>query len=38
VTQSVTSHIAALQFRPALVGGRPVRSTVLVACHQSAGN
>ena len=35
VTNAVTSHIAALQFRPALVGGRPVRSTVLVACHQS---
>jgi hypothetical protein len=38
VTHAVTSHIAALQFRPALVGGRPVSSTVLVACHQSAGD
>ncbi len=38
VTHAVTSHIAALQFRAALVGGRPVRSTVLVACHQSAGD
>jgi hypothetical protein len=38
VTHAVTSHIAALQFRPALVGGRPVRSTVLVACHQSPGD
>jgi hypothetical protein len=37
VTQAVTSHIAALRFRPALVGGRPVRSTVLVACHHSPG-
>jgi hypothetical protein len=38
VTHTVTSHIAALRFRPALVGGRPVSSTVLVACHQSPGN
>ena len=37
VTHAVTTHIAALRFRPALVGGRPVRSTVLVACHQSPG-
>jgi hypothetical protein len=35
VTHTVINHIAALQFRPARVGGRPVRSTVLVACHQS---
>ena len=35
VTQAVTSHIAGLRFHPALVGGRPVRSTVLVACHRS---
>jgi hypothetical protein len=34
VTHAVTSHIARLRFRPALVGGRPVRSTVLVACHR----
>jgi len=38
LTQAVTSHIAGLRFRPALVGGRPVRSTVLVACHQSRGD
>jgi hypothetical protein len=38
VTTAVTRHIAALQFRPALVGGRPVSSTVLVACHQSPGD
>jgi hypothetical protein len=38
VTNAVTTHIAALRFRPALVGGRPVSSTVLVACHQSLGN
>jgi hypothetical protein len=38
VTNAVTSHIAALRFRPALVGGRPVSSTVLVACHQSPGD
>jgi hypothetical protein len=38
VRNAVTSHIATLQFRPALVGGRPVRSTVLVACHQSPGD
>jgi hypothetical protein len=37
VTSAVTKHIAALRFRPALVGGRPVSSTVLVACHQSPG-
>jgi hypothetical protein len=37
LTQAVTSHIAGLRFRPALVGGRPVRSTVLVACHRSPG-
>jgi hypothetical protein len=38
VTHAVISHIATLQFRPALVGGRPVPSTVLVACHQSPGD
>jgi hypothetical protein len=38
VTSAVTKHIAALRFRPALVGGRPVSSTVLVACHQSPGD
>lgn len=37
LTQAVTSHIAGLRFRPALVGGRPVSSTVLVACHRSPG-
>jgi hypothetical protein len=37
VTLAVTTHIAALRFRPALVGGRPVGSTVLVACHHSPG-
>jgi hypothetical protein len=35
VTHAVTSHVAGLRFHPALVGGRPVRSTVLVACHRS---
>jgi len=37
LTRAVTSHIAGLRFRPALVGGRPVSSTVLVACHRSPG-
>lgn len=38
VTHVVSSHVATLRFQPALVDGRPVRSTVLVACHQeSAG-
>ena len=37
LTQAVTSHIAGLLFHPALVGGRPVSSTVLVACHRSPG-
>jgi hypothetical protein len=35
VTDVVTRHVSALRFRPALVGGRPVQSTVLVACHRS---
>jgi hypothetical protein len=34
-TEAVTRHVSALRFRPALVGGKPVRSTVLVACHRS---
>ena len=38
LTQAVTRHIAGLRFRPALVGGRPVSSTVLVACHRSPGS
>jgi hypothetical protein len=38
VTHAVTKHVEALQFRPALVGGKPVRSTVLVACHRSPGD
>ena len=38
VTEVVTRHVSALRFRPALVGGRPVRSMVLVACHRSPSN
>jgi hypothetical protein len=38
VTDAVTRHVSALRFRPALVGGRPVRSTVLVACHRSSSD
>lgn len=34
VSHVMASHVAALRFEPALVDGRPVRSTVLVACHQ----
>jgi hypothetical protein len=34
VTQVVTSHMAALTFHPAMRQGRPVSSTVLIACHQ----
>jgi hypothetical protein len=37
VTRAVASHIAGLRFRPALVGGRPVSSLVLVACHRAPG-
>ncbi|HEU4953497.1 MAG TPA: hypothetical protein VFT28_02945 [Gemmatimonadales bacterium] len=37
VTQAVTRHIVGLLFHPALVGGRPLSSTVLVACHRSPG-
>jgi hypothetical protein len=35
VTRAVTSHVAGLTFRPALSDGRPVRSTVLVACQRA---
>lgn len=35
VTHAVTSHVAGLEFRPAMEAGRPVSSTVLVACHGS---
>jgi hypothetical protein len=38
LTDAVTRHVSALRFRPALVGGRPVPSTVLVACHRSPGD
>ena len=38
VTHAVTSHILTLRFRPAAVGGRPVSSTVLVACHRYPGD
>jgi hypothetical protein len=37
VTRTVTRHMTGLAFRPALRGGRPVRSTVLIACHQGEG-
>jgi hypothetical protein len=37
ITRAVTRHMTALAFRPALRGGRPVRSTVLIACHQGEG-
>jgi hypothetical protein len=37
VTGAVTSHIAGLVFYPAVKDGRPVRSTVLIACHHSDG-
>ena len=33
VTRDVRQHIAALQFRPALRDGRPIRSSVLVSCQ-----
>ena len=36
VARVVASHVAGLRFQPALVDGRPVRSSVLVACHQEA--
>jgi hypothetical protein len=38
VTNAVSRHILTLRFRPARVGGKPVRSTVLVACHRSPGH
>jgi hypothetical protein len=34
ITRAVTRHMTGLTFRPALKEGRPVRSTVLIACHQ----
>ena len=34
VSEMMASHVGALRFQPALLNGRPVRSTVLVACHQ----
>jgi hypothetical protein len=37
VATRVSSHVAGLEFRPALRDGRPVSSSVLVACHRSAG-
>ncbi len=33
VTADVRQHVAALQFRPALRNGRPIRSSVLISCH-----
>jgi hypothetical protein len=36
VTLAVTRHMTRLTFHPALKQGRPVRSTVLIACHQTA--
>ncbi|HEY7637242.1 MAG TPA: hypothetical protein VH763_16945 [Gemmatimonadales bacterium] len=35
VSREVASHVADLQFRPALKEGRTVRSTVLVSCQTS---
>jgi hypothetical protein len=37
VATTVSSHVAGLEFRPALRDGRPVSSAVLVACHRAAG-
>jgi hypothetical protein len=37
ISHVVTRHMTALAFRPALKEGRPVRSTVLIACHQGEG-
>lgn len=37
ITRTLTRHMTGLAFRPALRGGRPVRSTVLIACHQGEG-
>ena len=34
ITRAVTRHMTGLAFHPALKEGRPVRSTVLIACHQ----
>ncbi len=36
VTGTVTSHIVGLTFHPAMKNGRPVSSTVLIACHHSS--
>ena len=36
-TEAVARHVTALEFRPAMSGGRPVSSTVLVACQLSPG-
>jgi len=33
VTRDVRQHVAALRFRPALRGGLPIRSSVLVSCQ-----
>jgi hypothetical protein len=37
ITSTVTRHMTGLAFHPALREGRPVRSTVLIACHQGEG-
>jgi hypothetical protein len=37
ITSTVTRHMSGLAFHPALREGRPVRSTVLIACHQGEG-
>jgi hypothetical protein len=37
VTRTVTRHMTGLAFHPAVKEGRPVRSTVLIACHQGGG-
>jgi hypothetical protein len=33
LAQDVVRHVSALQFHPALLDGRPTRSTVLVSCQ-----
>lgn len=37
VTEAVTTHVGGLVFRPAQKEGRPVRSTVLIACQRMSG-
>lgn len=38
VTGTVTRHVAGLAFRPAVRDGRPVSSTVLIACQRPSGH